>query len=482
MCNVLSRSIRVGGYALIAILLIATIIQFQRGTLKHMKYAREHAKQQDAATATGATIQPLEKDHKGAIGRWRSEIHAFWKGENIYYGNTATSSGEASIETNGGQAAAGGRVPHPNMPFVVLLLSPFTYLPVPMMALLYNLCKLAAALATFWMAVRIAAHRDDRMPGWIAALGVLAAIDFFIGDMQHGNTNIFVAASVAAHLYFYRQGKNSLAGVFLALGICLKLTPALFLLYWLWQREWKLLAATAIALPAMMLSPALFIGWEFYAACMTAWWTQIIGPSLSGAWYPMHFNQSLPAMIGRLFSGGDAGNYLWNPEEQPVPTESAWVTLIDLGPEGARTLLRVLQVAMLGATLWAIGWSRLARDDGRRALHYGMLAALMLLLNQRAWDHHATYLVIAHVALAYAAARSALPRKTRLWIGWSQFATVVWMLLVSGDLIEKIFGEDGAHRVLACGTAFWHFLAVWALCLIVTVKLRRVSEGSTPAI
>ncbi|MGI9015369.1 MAG: glycosyltransferase family 87 protein [Phycisphaerales bacterium] len=441
-----------GGYALLAILLIATMFQFQRGTIKHLNLAREHAKQQEAAEASGATIEPLEKDHKGAIGRWRSEIHDFWEGENIYRGL------------------------HPNMPFVVVLLSPFTYVSVPMMALLFNLCKLAAVLATFWMAVRIANHRDDRMPEWVALLGVLAVIDFYVGDIQHGNTNVFVAASVVAHLYCYRRGRDSLAGVFLALGICLKLTPALFLLYWLWQREWKVLGATATALPAMVLSPALLTGWEFYAVCMATWWTELIGPSLGGAWYPIHINQSLPAMIGRFFSGGDAGNYLWNPEEHAVPIEFGWVTLLDLGPQGARMLLRALQVAMLAWTLWAIGWSRLDRDDGRRALHYGLLVALMLLLNQRSWDHHATYLVVAHVALAYAAARSALPLRTRRWIGWSQFATVVWMLLVSGDLIEEIYGDDGAHRVLAYGTAFWHFLAVWALCLILTTKLRRAKN------
>lgn len=455
------RWLRPAGYLLIALILILPVIQFQRGTIKYLERAQED---QEPGAEAG-------KDHKGAIGRWRREIHDFWLGHNIYLRSEV-------VEESGVVAAGDGdsRVLHPNMPFVVLLLSPFTWLPVPLMALAFNLCKLVAAAATIWMAAAVVNHRSLRVSDWVAFLGVLASIDFFIGDIQHGNTNTFVAAAVVAHLYFFRRGRDGLAGVFLALGICLKLTPALFILYWLWQRQWKLVGATGAALAAMILIPALFTGWEFFATCMATWWGELIGPSLGGAWYPYHINQSLPAMVGRLFSGGESGNYLWDPDEQRLATEFGWITLIDLGPEGARMLLRGLQCVLVASTVWAIGWARLRRDDGRRALHYGMIAALMLLLNQRSWDHHATYLIISHLAIAYAAARSALPRGTRWWLGGVQIASVVWMLLVSGDLIEEVFGDAGAHRFLAYGTAFWHFLVVWSLCLVVSIKLRGVES------
>jgi hypothetical protein len=82
----------------------------------------------------------------------------------------------------------------------------------------------------------------------------------------------------------------------LALAICLKLTPALFVLYWVWQREWMLLASTFAALVLLILSPAAFTGWPAYATSMATWWGATVGPGWSGTqWYPASINQSLPA-------------------------------------------------------------------------------------------------------------------------------------------------------------------------------------------
>jgi hypothetical protein len=477
IANPSRRWLRPAGYALLAIILILPVIQFQRGTMKYLNRAEEA--REAHAGAPGPPLPPLspgergavlEKDHKGAIGRWRADIQAFWRGENIYLGVAPTT---IYVPPENPAPGEGWAVKHPNMPFVVMLLTPFTWLPVPLMALHFNLCKLAAAIAMIVMTARIVNHRNDRITDWVMLLGTLAAIDFTVGDIQHGNTNTFVAASVIAHLYFYRRGNDSLAGIFLALGICLKLTPALFLLYWLWQRQWKVLFACALALPAMMLVPALFSGWGFYWWCMTTWWNNLIGPALGGQWYPNFINQSLSGIVGRYFSGGDAGNYMWDPDTAPVPFRHGWITVVELGPAGAKAVLIALQAMIVGAFLWAIGWRILPRDDGRRALHYGMAASMMLLLNQRSWDHHATYLLIAHAAIAYAAAQSVLSRRARTVVAILQIASVLWIHFWSDDLMEQLWGEDGAARVTAYGTTFWHFLLVWILCLALTFALRK---------
>ena len=77
-------------------------------------------------------------------------------------------------------------------------------------------------------------------------LGLLWVLMFVIGDLQHGNTHVLVLGAITLHLWLYRRGHDWAAGGALALAICLKMTPALFVLYWLYQRNWKLLGGTLL--------------------------------------------------------------------------------------------------------------------------------------------------------------------------------------------------------------------------------------------
>jgi hypothetical protein len=362
------------------------------------------------------------------------------------------------------------------MPFVVMLLTPFAYLPVPAMALTYNITKLIAIVVMLLAAISLVNHDGRRMPDWLALLGILAGIDFIIGDIQHGNTNAFVALAVIGHLWLFRKGHDWLSGIILALGICLKLTPALFILYWIYQREWKVLLGVFIALPLMILSPAIFMDWKFYTVAIGTWWNELIYPGLvKGTWYPVHVNQSLPAMISRLLTGGDSGNIYWDSDHDPIPPPGEWINLVDIGAANARLLLQAMQAGMVLIAAWVIGWKKLPRDDGRRGIHAGMICVMMLLMNQRTWDHHATYMVLPHLALAYAAVFAGLPRPFRRNIAIAQMFSVVLLLLASGDLLEFVAGsEEGSNRLIAYGTAFWQFLIVWVACVVVGLKLKNV--------
>ncbi|MGB7160396.1 MAG: glycosyltransferase family 87 protein [Tepidisphaeraceae bacterium] len=455
------RWARSAAYIAIACLFLALIYQFHRGTMKNLRRAAE---------AREAGITEGVKQHKGAIGRWRLDIQQFWKGQNIYLGPLPP--GQEHPRPNDAWQAK-----HPNMPVVVVLLTPFGSMPAPIAALVWNVLKLVALAGTVLMTVAVVNHDGRRMPDWVVLLGFLAGANFIVADFQHANTNVFVAAAIVGHCYAYRQGRDVLAGALLALAIALKMTPALFVLYWVWQREWRVLASTFVALAALVLSPALFTGWSFYAECMTTWWTQTVGPGLSGAqWYPASINQSLPGMIARYFLGGDNGNFLWEPDDEPVPTKFGWITVIELSPVAAKRLLQALQAIIVIVSFWAIGLRKLPRDDGRRGLHYGLVLSMMMLLNQRTWEHHAAPLIIAFVAIVYAACYAIATRRWRRGIGYTLLAAVILPLVSGDDPMKLLFGEAGSDRAAAYGTTFWSFLATWILCAIAARKLRDVPE------
>jgi len=454
---------RIAGYVLLAGIFIAPVVGFQIST------ARRLAK----ADQVGV------KSHKGAIGRWRSAVHEFWAGKNIYrnYGEKNDDVGTKRL--------------HPNMPFTVLLLSPFAYLSVPVMALTFNVLKVAALIASLLMAARLAGHGRRRIPDWVLGLAMLWTALLIVGDIQHGNTNSFVLFAIVLHLWLYRRGRDLGAGAALTVAICLKMTPALFVLYWLYQRNWKLLTGVVIATVLFaVVIPGAAVGPERYAVLTRTWLNNLIVPGLvKGAWYPIHINQSLPGVAGRyLFAEPSPnGDIFWNPDDHVYGThpQRGWIAVASLSEPTVKRIVQGGQVLILALMAWSIGWRKLPRDDGRRALHYGLVVTAMLLMNQRTWDHHAGILLLATVAIWQGLAHGRMSNARR----WTAFLLLlaaglcVWLSRTEAvKLFARIAGgpeADGEHwknMTEAYGAVFLHFVLLFAAGVIVALGIRKSPE------
>jgi hypothetical protein len=300
----------------------------------------------------------------------------------------------------------------------------------------------------------------------------------------------FVLGLVVLHLWLFRRGEDILAGISLAVAICLKMTPALFLLYWLYQRNWKLAATTMIAgFTFVALVPLIALGPTHYSTLMSSWWTNLIGPALlKGRWFPMHINQSLSGVMSRYFLTGPDGDIFYNPDDYAVYGEHpdrGWITLLPLSPQIVKMLLRSLQVAVVAAIAWAIGWRRLPRDDGRRMLHYGMITLGMMLLNQRTWMHHATVVLVVVIAIWQAIAFGRMRRARRRWALALMFPAGALLWLSASDLytaLARLLGRDTdvgklwADYVDAYGPTFWYFM----ILLIISILLSRSVRNTQP--
>jgi len=466
--NVRLRRVRAAVYVLLIAAFVAVTIQFQVLTVRNYRGLGEQA-------------------HKGAVGRWRTAVDEFWEGRNIY----------RNPVDGPGEAAPGRPLPprqnylHPNMPFTVMLLTPFALLPVPWMAITWSLLKVGLVVMALLMAARLAAHHRRRTSDWVVLLGLLWALDFLIGDIQHGNTNVLVLGAICLHLWLYRRGNDFWAAAPLVAAICLKMTPALFLLYWLYQRNWKLLGGAVVFLFLFVVvvpwaALAVAFGPGHYFHLTAAWLDNLILPGLvKGAWYPVHINQSISGVFSRYFLEGQYGDIFWNADDDPgyLPQEKpGWITLVALSPVTVKWMIRGVQLLVVAAMAWAIGWRKLPRDDGRRALHYGLVLTGMMLLNQRTWNHHAAVLLPAYVAAWHALGygrMNRLPRLTAfallmlagplLWMSGNAMVKVVAAL--SGHAMRK--GAHWADYVKAYGPTFYHFLLLLMVLVILSAALRR---------
>ena len=509
------RLLRWTCYILLAVALVIPVVQFQHATMKKVRQGREN--------------------EKGAMARWRPAVRAFWAGEDIY-ARSAEADTEAAappagtVITPGTSLPAGTSAPamaaaeagavetyqaggtlyapprkitmHPNTPFAVILMTPLAMMPVGVMALTMNAAKVAAILASLWMLATLAAHRKLRICDWVLGLGALWAYHSLLSDIQHANTNVFVLFFIVLHLWLYRRGQDLGAGISLAVAICLKMTPALFVLYWLYQRNWKLLGYTlAAGVAFIVVVPVAAVGMDHYQAVMGSWLGNMIIPGLvKGEWFPLHINQSLSGVVSRLFLTGADGDIFYNPEDGSYAggAESGFITLMALSSEGAKMLVRLGQVAIVGLMAWGIGWRKLPRDDGRRLLHYGMIALGMMLLNQRTWTHHAAVFLIAMVAIWQAIAFGLMRRSVRAPALWAMFGVAAITWITASDafhLYAKLVGGAGsigefplAGKTMgvgelwsdyadAYGPQFWVFLL---LLLISVAMARALRKGPSP--
>ena len=479
--------LRLAAWAVLVVAAVVPVVQFQAGTMRRLREATEFdRKHPDWFPAPAAVPRPGA--HKGAIGRWRKAVRQFWQGRNIYQLPVRDPGGLATQPVSSVDCAAdyGVASMHPNCPFTVILLSPFAYLPVWAMALSYNAAKLLALAATVLMCARLAGHGTRRVDDWVVLLGLLWAFSLAIADILHGNTNVFVLAGIVFHLWLYRRGHDGLAGLPLAAAICLKMTPALFLLYWVYQRNWRLLAGTVLALVAFNVAvPAAAVGPSRGIDLTATWYRNMIRPGLvEGSWYPQHINQSLSGIVSRYFLSGQNGDIHWGPDDDPYygTSRHGWITLVALPETAARWILRAGQAAIVALMAWGIGWRKLPRDDGRRALHYALVLLGMMLLNQRTWTHHAAVLLPAGVAVWQAVAFGRVSRRVRAWTLGCVLAAGGCVWLGRGESFQalgRLVGQTEAQSeafadaAKAFGPTFYYFALMFAAAVILAAALRR---------
>ena len=95
-----------------------------------------------------------------------------------------------------------------------------------------------------------------------------------------------------------------LAGLVLALAISYKVTPALFVPYFVYKRSWRTVGATFLGMGVFLLIvPSLIIGPQFNGECLAMWWHRMISPFLTkGVVSPQEINQSMVGVLTRLLT------------------------------------------------------------------------------------------------------------------------------------------------------------------------------------
>jgi alpha-1,2-mannosyltransferase len=415
---------------------------------------------------------------RSAFLRWRAMIRNVFDGVNVYTGLNE----------------------YPNPPIMVIVLRPFAELPPIVGAMAWFYAKVAmAALATIWIfrlvkppqtipkrdgkgvsahavceMVQSSSNPSPALSDTAKAVAILLALPALMGDLSHNNVNIFILFLLAGCLELYRRGWDTSAGFALGLSIACKVTPLLFLAYFVWKRAWRVVGGCLVGLVLWLaIVPGLTFGWNQNAQLLTDWYKLMIErPILKGEITTEHANQALPGFIYRLFTHSPSYiEYLNLGPDIKIPQPAAYHNIADIGRPVAWWVVKALTAAFALAIAFLCRAPRSERQGWQFAAECGLIVLGMLLLSERTWKHHAVTLLLPAAVLAYAASLE-LPGRHRKFITGSLAAA--WFLMT----LPGLFGSRMGDLAMVYGTHTLAFLLLTAAVCVLLIQRPRV--GTLP--
>lgn len=400
-------------------------------------------------------------ESRSAFVRWQHQILEIGQGVNIW-----------------------GRYYFPNPPILPIMLYGLMILPPVLGAVCWYAIKVGM---TSWSALalgKMCVGRGKALAGWATGLILLLSIRPIMSDLQHGNINLLILFLTVACLYLWQKGRDLWAGVFLGLAIATKVTPALFVPYFLYRRSWKTASSAILStLVFLLVVPSFFLGPQFNWQCLMKWRQNIIKPFVQGEVIPsvQEVNQSMAGVLARVLTksktDGEHGNGVIEPENQGL-------NLASLDPETAALGIKALAIGMVGLLGFFCRTRTDRRDDPRWLGEFSLVVLTMLFVSERSWKHHYVTVLLPYTYLVGQLANGSWDRRQRRGIIAGLVASVVLMGSTAPDVGGLFFDGHGADYALFYGMFLWSGMALYvttAWLVMAQKDQSRIIEDTAPA-
>ena len=351
----------------------------------------------------------------------------------------------------------------PTPPISLMIFGPLSQLSRPNAAFVWVLVKLPLACAVFLLAAAIVARAGVRLTPEAIVLMIAGWWLAVIVDMQEGQTNFLALAPLVAGLYLAqgeRGTSDAAAGALIGLGVGMKVTPIIFVVYFAWRRRFTV-AAAALASVAVcsLLVPSLAFGWSQNLRWFEQWTRIMILPFASEGHIFYSTSQSVPSTALRLLTDAPAFD-----AHHGGVTERHFMNVLSLSNGAVRQIVRTLMVATGLAGLW---WTRrrLATLRSQRyVFEIAAVAAFMLWFSERTWVHHYVSFIITLAAAGMVLSDPARAESARRLVRTSLFIFAATTFFASEA--GKLLGRDGVDWAKAVGVYLWPSIFVTAAVLM----------------
>lgn len=273
---------------------------------------------------------------------------------------------------------------------------------------------------------------------WLAAAIVAPAVIFcepIRANFDFGQINVVLMTLVLADCVPRRTPWPR--GVLLGLAIAVKLTPAVFLLYFLLRRDTRALLVTAASVVVATLA-----GFAFAWSDSWEYWTETVRNTDRIGTATLNTNQNIAGALARLGLGEDARFLLWV----------------------------ALCFAVLALTVWA---ARRALRADQPVLALISVAMFGLIVSPVSWSHHWVWMLPTVVVTAVLAVR--LRHALLGAVATLGLVLMVWSPITL--LPEHRETTAALWRQLVGGSYLW-----WALAVIVAIGTVTLHRDTTPGV
>jgi alpha-1,2-mannosyltransferase len=256
--------------------------------------------------------------------------------------------------------------------------------------------NVAAMIAILRITVRLVYHRELALrpgPGTIglAALAVVGPLvlssRFLLGNLDRLQINVLMLLACLAGVALILRGRAGAGGALVGFAAAVKVLPVFFVPYFAWKGWWRAAGAAFVAGAVASLAPVVVFGPARFAHYVEEWLAIAVG----GGWPVRKGNQSVYAMVDRLWSHGDV--LYTDAARRIVAADDPVVTAVVYG------FLGVVVVVFLLAARRGGG----AAESAAVPVEVAAVLAIATLFSPLAWKHYFVLLLPAWFILWRAA-------------------------------------------------------------------------------
>lgn len=159
-------------------------------------------------------------------------------------------------------------------PFFALLIYPLGLLPRNISAFFWSLMIIASLISIFLICEKLfLKNKNKYLFYWlfIAPLTLFFLSKLLISEFLMGQSNLIMLCLIMLALLFKEKNKLVFSALFFVLAINIKLTPLLFIPYFLIKKEFKLVALITVFMIVSLLLPAVLISWDRNFQLLSNW-------------------------------------------------------------------------------------------------------------------------------------------------------------------------------------------------------------------
>jgi alpha-1,2-mannosyltransferase len=360
----------------------------------------------------------------------------------------------------------------PTPPVSLLLFAPLAALGRPNAQFAWALLKLPAACAVFMLAMGIVRRAGVQ---WKASAVALVAAGWWLAvviDFQEGQMNLVTLLPLVAGLYVAQQETTAsalAAGLLIGLAAAIKVTPIIFVAYFLWRRRFGQALAAAAAIALWSLVPALAFGWQQNLRWLDQWARIMLVPYVTKGTVAYATSQSIGSFSLRFLTNIPAFDSHWSGLVQ-----GHYMNVASLADTTVNQIVRGLMALVGVIGLW---WTRrpLSTLRSRRyVLEIGAVAAFMLWFSERTWIPHYVSFILTLAAAGMVVSDPGEPARSRELVTWVLIVFAVVTPLASE--IGRVFGPNGVDWAKALGVYLWPSVVVTAATVLTTIAERRLDR------